>query len=123
MKFEITNTDAGFPYDSVYMNFAIGVSGDHYGDGTAGNTWLEGTTNSGPKGTWIQLASTENNLIIGQLKHNENTSSVAKDKMSLRVYNASDNLVLQHAIGTSNGDFSFDQVLDQNSDYTFKVVR
>ena len=119
LKFEITNTDAGFPYDSVYMNFAIGVSGDHFGNG--GNSWLQGTTNSGPKGTWIQLASTENNLITGQLKHSGNTSSGAKDKMSLRVYNASDNLVLQHAIGTGNGSFSFAQVLNQNSDYTFKL--
>jgi len=112
LKFEITNTDAGFPYDSVYMNFA-------YSYDSNGN--LLNAVNSGPKGTWIELADGSNNLVSGELKHSTNTSSSTKNRMKLDIYNASNSRVIRHSIGTGNGRFGFAETLNQNENYRFKL--
>ena len=112
LKFEVTNTDAGFPYDSIYMNFA-------YSYDTNGN--LLNSLNSGPKGTWIDLDPAENQLIVGDLKHSSNTSSTVRDKMKLDIFNSSGGNVIRHAIGSGNGRFQFSNPLSANSNYVFRL--
>jgi len=115
LRFRITKTDAGFPYDSVYMNFAFGYD---VNGGTMTNT-----ENVGAKGVWIQLAPNANNLIIGEVKHSANTTAGLKNLMRLSI---TDTLpqpteVANAAVG-GNGQFAFAQQLQVNSPYKFRLV-
>jgi len=115
LRFRITKTDAGFPYDSVYMNFAIGYD---VNGGTMTNT-----ENVGAKGVWIQLAPNANNLVIGEVKHSANVTAGLKNLMRLSI---TDTLtqpteVTNAAVG-GNGAFSFAQQLQVNSPYRFRLT-
>lgn len=115
LRFRITNTDAGFPYDSVYMNFAIGYD---VNGGTMTNT-----ENVGAKGVWIQLAPNANNLVIGEVKHSANVSAGLKNLMRLSITDtlAQPTEVTNAAVG-GNGAFSFAQQLQVNSPYRFRLT-
>jgi len=115
LRFRITKTDAGFPYDSVYMNFAIGYD---VNGGTMTNT-----ENVGAKGVWIQLAPNANNLVIGEVKHSANVTAGLKNLMRLSI---TDTLtqpteVTNAAVG-GNGQFAFAQQLQVNSPYRFRLT-
>ncbi|MFZ9894833.1 MAG: apolipoprotein N-acyltransferase [Burkholderiaceae bacterium] len=77
LKFRITNVSAGFPYDSVYMNFAVAYD--------AVGAEMRPTVNVPPKATWIQLAPNANNLITGEVKHSENVAEAIKSSMVVMV--------------------------------------
>lgn len=115
LRFRITKTDAGFPYDSVYMNFAIGYD---VNGGTMTNT-----ENVGAKGVWIQLAPNANNLIVGDMKHSANVSAGLKGLMRLSITDtlAQPTEVTNAAVG-GNGAFAFAQQLQVNSPYKFRLV-
>jgi len=115
LLFRITKTDAGFPYDSVYMNFAFGYD---VNGGTMTNT-----ENVGAKGVWINLAPNANNLVIGEMKHSANVSAGLKNLMRLSI---TDTLtqpteVTNAAVG-GNGAFAFAQQLQVNSPYRFRLT-
>ena len=115
LRFKITKTDAGFPYDSVYMNFAIGYD-------VNGQT-MTTTQNVGAKGVWIDLAPNANNLVIGEVKHSANTSAGLKGLMRLSI---TDTLtqpteVTNAAVG-GNGQFAFAQQLQVNTPYRFRLT-
>jgi hypothetical protein len=115
LRFRITKTDAGFPYDSVYMNFAIGYD---VNGGTMTNT-----ENVGAKGVWIQLAPNANNLVIGEVKHSANVTAGLKNLMRLSI---TDTLqqpteVTNVAVG-GNGQFSLAQQLQVNTPYRFRLT-
>ena len=115
LRFRITNTDAGFPYDSVYMNFAIGYD---VNGGTMTNT-----ENVGAKGVWIQLAPTANNLVVGEVKHSANTSAALKATMRLSVTDTAQQPVeTTNALVGGNGAFSFAQQLTTNTPYRFRLA-
>jgi hypothetical protein len=115
LKFQITNTTAGFPYDSVYMNFAVGYD--------AGGNIIQTTQMSGAKGVWIQLNSNANNLVSGNVKHGANISSGLQGMMKLSITDtltqpteASNTLV-----GTS-GNFGFGQQLQPTTWYRMRLM-
>ena len=115
LRFRITKTDAGFPYDSVYMNFAFGYD--------VNGVTMQNTENVGAKGVWIQLAPNANNLVIGEMKHSANVSAGLKGLMRLSI---TDTLtqpteVTNAAVG-GNGAFSFAQQLQVNSPYRFRLT-
>ena len=115
LRFRITNTDAGFPYDSVYMNFAIGYD-------VNGGT-MTTTQNVGAKGVWIQLAPNANNLVIGEVKHSANVTAGLKNLMRLSI---TDTLTqpteVTNAVVGGNGQFAFAQQLQVNSPYRFRLT-
>ena len=115
LRFRIAKTDAGFPYDSVYMNFAVGYD---VNGGTMTNT-----QNVGAKGVWINLAPNANNLIVGEVKHSANTTAGLKNLMRLSI---TDTLVqpteVANAAVGGNGQFAFAQQLQVNSPYKFRLV-
>jgi hypothetical protein len=115
LRFKVTNTDAGFPYDSVYMNFAIGYD---VNGGTMTNT-----ENVGAKGVWIQLAPTANNLVVGDVKHSANTATGLKSTFRLSVTDTSTQPVeVTNAFVGGNGAFSFAQQLTTNTPYRFRLA-
>jgi hypothetical protein len=114
LRFRITKTDAGFPYDSVYMNFAVGYD-------VNGGT-MTTTQNVGAKGVWIQLDPTANNLVVGEVKHSANTTAGLKSLMRLSVTDtlAQPTEVVNVAVPT--GTFSLAQQLLTNTPYRFRFV-
>ena len=116
LKFRITNTTAGFPYDSVYMNFAVGYD-------AAGSTMTNTLLMSGAKGVWIQLNPTANNLITGNIKHGTNISSGLQSMMRLSVTDTATPPVeaTNATVGTS-GNFGFAQQLQTNSWYRLRLM-
>jgi hypothetical protein len=115
LRFKITNTDAGFPYDSVYMNFAFGYD--------VNGTTMTNTENVGAKGVWINFSPTANNLIVGDVKHGANVSAGIKSAMRLSV---TDTLVQPTEVTNSmvggTGAFSFAQQLANNTPYRFRLA-
>jgi hypothetical protein len=114
LRFRITKTDAGFPYDSVYMNFAIGYDMN-------GGT-MTTTQNVGAKGVWIQLDPTANNLVVGEVKHSANTTSGLKSLMRLSVTDTLAQPTEVANVAVPNGTFSFAQQLLTNTPYNFRFV-
>jgi hypothetical protein len=115
LRFRITETAAGFPYDSVYMNFAVGYN--------ANGSTMTNTENVGTKGVWINFSSSANNLIVGEVKHSANVSAGMKAMMRLSI---TDTLqqpteVTNVAVG-GNGAFSFAQQLQNNAPYRFRLT-
>jgi hypothetical protein len=115
LRFRIAKTDAGFPYDSVYMNFAFGYD-------VNGQT-MTNTENVGAKGVWINLAPNANNLIVGDVKHSANTTAGLKSLMRLSI---TDTLqqpteITNVAVG-GNGAFALAQQLQVNSPYRFRLT-
>ncbi len=115
LRFKITKTDAGFPYDSVYMNFAFGYD-------VNGGT-MQNTENTGAKGVWIQLSPNANNLVIGEVKHSANVSAGLKNLMRLSITDtlAQPTEVTNVAVG-GNGTFSLAQQLQVNTPYRFRLT-
>jgi len=115
LRFRITKTDAGFPYDSVYMNFAFGYD--------VNGATMTNTENVGAKGVWIDLAPNANNLIVGEVKHSANTTAGLKNLMRLSITDtlAQPTEVANAAVG-GNGQFAFAQQLQVNSPYKFRLV-
>ena len=115
LRFRITKTDAGFPYDSVYMNFAFGYD-------VNGQT-MTGTENQGAKGVWIQLTPNANNLVIGEVKHSANVSAGLKSLMRLSITDTLQQPTeVTNATVGGNGAFAFAQQLQANSPYRFRLT-
>jgi hypothetical protein len=115
LRFRITNTVAGFPYDSVYMNFAFGYDAN---GGTISNT-----QNVGNKGVWISFSPTANNLIVGDVKHSANVSAGIKSVMRLSVTDTMPQPTEVTNMGVGgNGAFSFAQQLQNNTPYRFRLA-
>ena len=114
LRFRITETVAGFPYDSVYMNFAVGYD-------VNGGT-MTTTQNVGAKGVWINFSPTANNLIVGDVKHSANVSAGMKAAMRLSVTDTmtQPTEAANMAVG-GNGAFSFAQQLQNNTPYRFRL--
>jgi len=115
IRFKITNTNAGFPYDSIYFNFVIPYD-------ASGNE-LTGNTMEGHKGVWVQLSPNANNLIVGDVKHSANVSAGVKSVMRLSVTDTmpQPTEVTNAAVG-GNGAFSFAQQLQNNTPYRFRLA-
>lgn len=115
LRFRITETVAGFPYDSVYMNFAIGYD--------ANGATMTNTQNVGAKGVWINFSPTANNLIVGDVKHSANVSAGIKSVMRLSVTDtlAQPTEAANMFVG-GNGAFSFAQQLQNNTPYRFRLA-
>lgn len=114
LRFRVTNVAAGFPYDSIYMNFAIGYD-------AAGAT-MTTTQNVGAKGVWVQLAPGANNLLTGTVSHGTNVSNGLRGMMRLSVTDtaAQPTEAANAALGT--GSFGFGQQLQPNSWYRMRLM-
>jgi len=114
IRFKITNTNAGFPYDSIYFNF--GIPFDASGNEITGNTM------EGHKGVWVQLSPNANNLVVGEVKHSANVSAGLKGLMRVSVTDTmtQPTEVTNVAVG-GNGAFTFAQQLQVNTPYKFRL--
>jgi len=115
MRFRVTNVAAGFPYDSIYMNFAIGYD--------AGGGTMTNTENTGAKGVWIELAPGANNLLSGTVRHGTNVSTGLQGMMRLSVADtaAQPTEVTNTAVG-GTGNFGFGQQLQPSSWYRMRLM-
>ena len=115
LRFKITKTDAGFPYDSIYFNFVIPYD--------VNGAEISGNTMSGVKGVWVSLAPNANNLVVGEVKHSANVSAALKNVMRLSITDtlAQPTEVTNAAVG-GNGAFSFAQQLQVNAPYRFRLT-
>jgi len=115
LRFRVTNTVAGFPYDSVYMNFAVGYD-------AAGQT-MTNTENVGAKGVWIDFSPLANNLVVGDVKHSANVSAGMKSVMRLSVTDTMPQPTeASNTFVGGNGAFSFAQQLANNTPYRFRLA-
>lgn len=115
LKFQVTNTTAGFPYDSVYMNFGFGYD-------NAGNT-MQNTQNVGAKGVWIQLDPTANNLLTGAVAQSANTSAGLQTAMKLSVTDTSAQPnEVTNALLSAGGKYSFAQQIQNNTNYRMRLM-
>ena len=114
LRFRVTNVAAGFPYDSIYMNFAVGYD-------AAGAT-MTNTQNVGVKGVWVQLAPGANNLLSGTVSHGTNVSNGLRGMMKLSVTDtaAQPTEAANTALGT--GSFGFGQQLQPSSWYRMRLM-
>jgi hypothetical protein len=114
LRFRVTNVDAGFPYDSVYMNFAVAYA--------ATGADMRPTGNTTPTRAWVQLQPGANNLVTGQIKHSENVSGAVKSTLMLSVTNTETPPVqiTSMVLGTA-GTFGFAQQLQTNTPYRLRL--
>jgi hypothetical protein len=114
LRFRVTNVDAGFPYDSIYMNFAVAYNA------TGGE--MRPTGNTSPTRAWVQLQPGANNLLTGQLNHSENVSGAVKSSMMLSITNTETPPVqiTSMTLGTA-GAFGFAQQLQSNTAYRLRL--
>ena len=115
LRFRVTNVAAGFAYDSIYMNFAVGYD-------AAGST-MTNTENTGVKGVWVQLAPGANNLLSGTVKHGTNVSTGLQGLMRLSVTDTATQATeaANAAIGGA-GTFGFGSPLQPSSWYRMRVM-
>jgi len=115
MRFRVTNVAAGFPYDSIYMNFAIGYD--------AGGGTMTNTENTGAKGVWIQLAPGANNLLTGTVRHGTNVSTGLQGMMRLSVTDTATQPTeaANTAVG-GTGNFGFGQQLQPTTWYRMRLM-
>ena len=115
LRFKITNTTAGFPYDSVYFNFVIPY------DANGSEAWQNSNTMSGVKGVWIQLSPTANNLITGTVTQGVNVSSGLKSLMKVSV---TDTLTQPTEVtnSTVSAGFNFGSQLTANTWYRYRLL-
>lgn len=117
LRFRITKTDAGFPYDSIYFNFVIPY------DVNGQETWGNQNTMMGAKGVWVQLDPAQNNLVAGAIAHSVNTTTGIKNTMRLSVTDtaAQPTEVTNGGVG-GNGAFTFAQQLNVNGSYRVRLT-
>ena len=115
LRFRVTNVAAGFAYDSIYMNFAVGYD-------AAGST-MTNTENTGVKGVWVQLAPGANNLLSGTVKHGTNVSTGLQGLMRLSVTDTATQATeaANAAIGGA-GTFGFGSPVQPSSWYRMRVM-
>lgn len=114
LKFEITNTDAGFPYDSVYMNFAFGYD--------ANGSTMTNTENVGDKGVWVEFDPSANNLIAGEVKLNQNVPQAIREGMFVNVTDTNDPPNSVASVSAATGNFNLASELSSNTNYQFRVL-
>ena len=115
VRFKIANVGAGFPYDSIYMNFAVGYD-------AAGAT-MTNTQNTGVKGVWIQLAPGANNLLSGLVKHGTNVSAGLQGMIRLSVTDtAAQPVEASSTLVGVTGAFGFAQQLQGNTWYRMRLM-
>jgi len=119
MRFRVTNVAAGFPYDSIYMNFAIGYDA---AGGTMTNT-VNTPDGHGGKGVWIELAPGANNLLSGTVRHGTNVSTGLQGMMRLSVTDTATQPTeaANTAVG-GTGNFGFGQQLQPSSWYRMRLM-
>ena len=115
LRFRVTKTDAGFPYDSIYFNFVIPYNVN--GQEMTGNTMM------GSKTVWVQLDPTQNNLIAGAVNHSANTTTGVKNTMRLSITNtAAQPVEITNSGVGGNGVFTFAQQLTVNTPYRVRLT-
>ena len=114
LRFRVTNVAAGFPYDSIYMNFAVGYD-------AAGAT-MTNTQNVGVKGVWVQLAPGANNLLSGTVSHGTNVSTGLRGMMKLSVTDTAAQPTEAANVALSTGAFGFGQQLQPSSWYRMRLM-
>lgn len=112
LRFRVTNVDAGFPYDSVRMNFAAAYTST----GAQQNTDLVA-----PRATWVQLAPGANNLLTGTLALSQN---LAEDQRPVvHVVTATDPpQFVASKVPDAAGNFAFSSELLANTNYRLLVL-
>ena len=109
LRFRITNITAGFPYDSIRMNFAAGYQSN-------GNQ--QTSTLGEPHASWVQLATGANNLVTGNIALPANLTVLPKVMILDSLTNA-----FVTSIGlTREGNFGFSTELQPNTGYKMYLV-
>ena len=113
LKFEITNTEPGFPYDSVYMNFAYGYD--------ANGSTMQTTENVGTKGVWIELDPSANSLVGGNINLSPNLPTETVSNMFVDVTDVNDPPTSITSVPASTGQFNLSSELAVNTPYRFRL--
>jgi hypothetical protein len=109
LRFKITNITAGFPYDSIRMNFAAGYQSN-------GNQ--QTSTLGEPHASWVQLATGANNLVTGNIALPSNLTVMPMVAILDSITNA---LVTTKQL-TTDGNFGFSTELQPNTKYKMYLV-
>jgi hypothetical protein len=109
LRFKITNITAGFPYDSIRMNFAAGYQSN-------GNQ--QTSTLGEPHASWVQLATGANNLVTGNIALPANLTVMPMVAILDSITNG---LVTTKQL-TTNGNFGFSTELQPNTAYKLYVL-
>ena len=109
LRFKITNTTAGFPYDSIRMNFAAGYQSN-------GNQ--QTSTLGEPHASWVQLATGANNLVTGNIVLPSNLTIFP----NVVILDSLTNALVTSTQLTSDGNFSFSTELQPRTSYKLYVV-
>ena len=113
LKFEITNTEPGFPYDSIYMNFAYGYD--------ANGSTMQNTENVGTKGVWIELDPSANSLVAGNINLSPNLPTETVSNMFVDVTDVNDPPTSITSVPASTGQFNLSSELAVNTPYRFRL--
>jgi len=109
LRFKITNTTAGFAYDSIRMNFAAGYQS---------NGSQQTSTLGDPHASWVQLATGANNLVTGNIALPTGLSVLPKVAILDSITNG---LIIMTQL-SSTGNFSFSTELLPNTAYKLYVL-
>jgi len=112
LRFKVTNVDAGFPYDSVRMNFAAAYTVN----GAQQNTDLVS-----PRATWVQLEPGANNLVTGTLALSANLTEAQRPVIHV-VTDSSAPQFVASTVPDAAGNFGFSSELQANKNYRLMVL-
>jgi hypothetical protein len=112
IRFKVEQVQAGFPYDSIYYNFAQAFSGNY------GGTYYD-VKMPKPNSAWISLIPTANALVNGELKLNSNLTSGYQPQIVF--VDSATNILKATVTPASNGTFNLGSELLPNTAYKVYV--
>jgi hypothetical protein len=112
IRFKVEQVQAGFPYDSIYYNFAQAFSGNY------GGTYYD-VKMPKPNSAWISLIPTANALVNGELKLNSNLTSGYQPQIVF--VDSATNILRATVTPASNGTFTLGSQLLPNTAYKVYV--
>jgi hypothetical protein len=112
IRFRVEQVQAGFPYDSIYYNFAQAFSGNY------GGTYYD-VKMPKPNSTWISLTPVANALVNGELKLNSNLTSGYQPQIVF--VDSATNILKATVTPASNGTFNLGSELLPNTAYRVYV--
>lgn len=113
IRFRVENVAAGFPYDSIYYNFAIGFDNQYGGN-------LNNIVMPRPNTAWPAISPTSNALINGEI--NLNTALLGGLKPQVIIVDSATNIVRATVTPGDNGLFTLGSELQPNTAYKAYVA-
>lgn len=113
IRFRVENVSAGFAYDSIYYNFAVGYDNQYGGN-------LNNVTMPKPNTAWPAISPTSNALINGEIKLNNTLLGALKPQIV--IVDSTTGIVRATVIPADNGIFTLGSELQPNTAYRAYVT-